>query len=110
MFSRKFFGIAAALVLCAAPAIADEQDFTVINHSGHTIKEFYVSLASHDSWEEDTLGDGVLADGASAKLKFSGFGPDACKWDIKAVYDDGTEAVDHNVDLCSTESFEYTPN
>lgn len=110
MLFRKAFIFATALALCAAPAMAADQDFTVINHSGHTIKNFYVSLASHDTWEEDVLGDGVLADGASTKIMFHGYSSEQCKWDVKAVYDDGSDSIDHNVDLCSTESFEYTPN
>lgn len=110
MFFRKAFGLAAALALCAAPAMADDQDFTVHNHSGHTIKQFYVSLASHDTWEEDVLGDGVLADGASTKIQFKGWSHEDCKWDVKAVYDDGAQSIDHNVDLCSVTDFEYTPN
>jgi len=104
---RKFvFALALALGCVAStlsPAAAAEakQDFTIVNKTGYDIKEVYVSPTKSDDWEEDVLGEDLLSDGDSWKIKFTR-ATKTCKWDLKVVYavDDST-AVWNGIDLCS---------
>ncbi len=103
--------IAAAAVLCAvaAPALAGDQDFKLRNKTGYTIERVYVSAAKTDDWEEDVMGDDVLPDGDSVDITFAS-SENACKFDMKVVYDDKEEAVWSALDLCTISEVEITYN
>src|ERR1700732_3655188 len=93
----------AAVLAMTAPAGADDakQDFKLVNKTGYELKALYVSPTKSDDWQQDVLGQDVLADGQSVNVHFS---PKArtCKWDLKVVYsDDDSSAVWTNVDLCT---------
>lgn len=95
---------AAGLVLAtlaAAPALAEgRQNFTLINKTGYTIAEVYVSPTKSDSWEEDVMGRDVLGHGERVDIVFSRK-EKACKWDLMVVYDDEETAEWHGFDLCA---------
>jgi hypothetical protein len=83
--------LAAALAagISSSPAWADEaatQDFTLVNGTGGEITNLFISETSKDDWEEDVLGDEVLAAGEEVEVKFEGH--DSCYWDIKAQEND----------------------
>ena len=84
----------------AGAAAAGTQDFTLINATGYTLSEVYVSPARARDWEEDVLGRDVLADGARTEITFSR-DTDACLWDLKVVYDDGESAEWDALNLCT---------
>jgi hypothetical protein len=93
-----FFG--AAFVLAMQPALAGDQDFTLVNATGYTISEVYVSPSKAADWEEDVLGRDVLAEGESTEIRFSR-SEDTCRWDLKVVYeDDNSSAEWAALDLC----------
>lgn len=98
---RKMLFTVAAAAACAlaAPAFAGEQDFVLINGTGYTIQEVYVSPTKTQSWEEDVLGRDVLGDGARTTIRFDR-AEDTCLWDLKAVYEDGETAEWQAFDLC----------
>lgn len=102
MIIRKaLFAVLAALMFVApAFAMAADQDFTIVNKSGYTIKHLYVSPVSSDRWGEDVLGKDVLEDGDSTDITFDK-DEDVCKWDIKVVFADNTSAKG-TYDLCAT--------
>ena len=93
--------LCAALILAPAVAAAGDQDFTLRNRTGYTIDQVYVSAVNTDSWEEDVLGRDTLANGEAAEIEFAR-SEDACRWDLKLVYDDGETAEWGNLDLCAT--------
>jgi len=64
--------VAAALftAVAATPAVAGEQDFTLVNHTGVEIHKLYTAPHSSDDWEEDVLGEDTLADGESLDITF----------------------------------------
>jgi hypothetical protein len=95
--------LAAATIIAFSTGIgmAAQQDFTVHNHSGKTIKNLYVSPTSSDHWGDDILGEDTLDDGDSFDVKFDR-DQDECTYDIKVKFEDGSDAEDHDVDLCST--------
>ena len=83
----------------AQPAAAGQQDFVLVNGTGYTIQEVYVSPTRTRSWEEDVLGNDVLADGSRVTIRFNR-AEDTCLWDLKAVYDDGETAEWQGFNLC----------
>lgn len=82
-----------------AAALAADQDFTLVNRTGYTIEQVYVSPIKARDWEEDVLGRDVLDDGDVVNIRFSKR-EDVCRWDLKVVYDDGEEAEWSDFNLC----------
>jgi hypothetical protein len=105
---RKFL-IAGALLVSAmsTAAFAARQDFTITNHTGHTIVTLNVSSHSDDHWGPDILGRDVLNNGEQTDITFDR-NEDQCSWDIKVTYDDGTNNDLRAVDLCHTTEVEFT--
>lgn len=96
--------LASALLLAASTSAAlagSKQDFDLVNKTGYTIDEVYVAPSSSDDWEEDVLGDGVLANGKTTHIRFKRAG-NTCKWDLKVVYTDKETAEWEEFDLCTT--------
>jgi len=73
----------------------------VVNNSGATVTRFYGSNSGAESWQEDILGANTLPPGASVNVNFDD-GTGACSYDFKAVFADGTSAVESGVDVCAT--------
>ena len=96
---RYFAAAMAAALALAGPAVAGDQDFALINATGHTVNEVYVSPSAVDEWEEDVLGQDVLADGARTTIRFER-DTEACLWDLRVVYSDGETADWPGLNLC----------
>ena len=96
---KKFLAAATLLAVTAAPALASDEVLHINNRTGYTINEIYIAPTSTDNWEEDVMGEDALLTNTSVNIDFSR-SEDTCKWDLKAVYDDGTNAVWKNIDLC----------
>ena len=74
--------------------------FTLVNMTGSTIREIYLSPVRKHDWGFDRLGKKVLADGASRFFKLPN--QPTCGRDIKVVFvDDTPSAVWPDVDLCA---------
>ena len=93
--------LAFAMLSPVAASAQGKQDFVLLNNTGYTISEVYVSASRTDDWEEDVLGRDVLANGERVEISFPR-GESACKHDLKVVYDDGEEAEWSGFDLCET--------
>lgn len=76
-----------------------KQDFDLVNKTGYTIDEVYVSPSKSDDWENDVLGQDVLGDGEGVHIRFSRAAK-SCKWDLKVTYDDKSTAEWSGLDLC----------
>jgi hypothetical protein len=86
-------------VMAASPAIAGDADFTLVNRTGYTLREIYVSPTHKEAWGKDRMGDNVLDNGRSRLFKFSD--KSACMQDLKVVFDDdGSEVIWEEFDLC----------
>ena len=92
--------IAAASLLAAGSALAENLDFTMVNKTGYPIDEVYVSSAATNDWEEDVLGRDQLGNGERVEIQFDR-GERGCRWDLKVIYEDEEEAVWQTLDLCS---------
>lgn len=90
----------------ALPAAALDRRVKIINKTGYTMVRFYGSNKGSDSWEEDILGADVLEHNSSVTINFddnSGY----CKFDFKAVFDDGDELIKKNINICEIGAFTY---
>ncbi|MES2986879.1 MAG: hypothetical protein V4808_03140 [Pseudomonadota bacterium] len=96
---KSLLAIAALLAAAATPALASDETLHINNRTGYTINEIYIAPTSTNNWEEDVMGEDALETDTSVNVDFSR-SVDTCKWDLKAVYDDGTNAVWKNIDLC----------
>ncbi len=90
---------ALAMTFMSVGARAGDQDFTLVNRTGYTIEQVYVSPIKSKNWEEDVLGRDVLDDGEKVNIRFSKR-EDVCRWDLKVIYDDGEEAEWSDFNLC----------
>jgi hypothetical protein len=98
-------GLAAVVAMSSttasmAPAQNQKLDFVLVNKTGVTITEIYVSPTKSDDWEEDVLGKDVLKNGERVTIEFAR-SEKTCKWDLKMVDEDDDEAVWKNLDLCT---------
>jgi hypothetical protein len=85
--------------LSSIPAIAGDADFTLVNATGYTIREVYISAANRNAWGSDRLGEGNLDNSRSRLFKFSDSAN--CVQDIKVIFDDGdAEVIWEDLDLC----------
>lgn len=98
---------AAAFVALSGTAFAEEVKFTLKNNSDFSIDELYASPSTENAWGEDILGVDILAGGESGVATIAD-GSAECKYDLKAIAEDGTEHVLEALDLCETPDVEFT--
>jgi hypothetical protein len=90
---------AVAAVFASGTALAGDADFTLVNRTGYTLREVYVSPSHRDAWGKDRMGDAYLDNGKSRLFRFSD--KSSCKQDLKVVFDDdGSDVVWEEFDLC----------
>ena len=77
------------------------------NTTGWTMLRFYASNTSRDDWEEDILGDDVLANNASIVMNIDD-GTGACLFDFKAEFTNGQNLIRNNVNVCEIADYYYT--
>ncbi|MBL9047082.1 MAG: hypothetical protein JNK34_07190 [Tabrizicola sp.] len=76
---------------------------TLYNASYVSITHFYGSNVGSSSWEEDILGSSVIPPGGVVDIDFDD-GTGACLFDFKAIFADGSSAVEEGIDVCRTSS------
>lgn len=91
----RLFNYSALIVilsLCfATTAKAVDLDFDLVNETGYTINQVFVSPAKSDDWQENIL-KGKLRDGETLEISF----PDDVsvkKWDLKINWADNSGSV-----------------
>ena len=75
-------------------------DFTLVNKTGLTIMEVYLSPTNDDEWGEDVMGKDVLANGEKVEITFSS-GETSCNWDLKIVDEDKDDVEWTKLNLCT---------
>ncbi len=109
MLYRSFLNLALGTALVAAtaiPAAALDRRVRIVNNTGYTMVEFYGSHTDARTWQEDILGRDVLNPYSSVNVNFDD-GTGYCIFDFKAVFNNGREAVDYNINVCEIGSFTY---
>ncbi|TMM49799.1 hypothetical protein [Qipengyuania marisflavi] len=100
----------AAFTVVSAPAAASDEVLTVVNRTGYTIAEMYISPSAANDWEEDVLYSDVLDAGDAWRIDFSN-SADTCWWDVKVVYQlDGEEVFWRNFNFCKISRIELYYN
>jgi hypothetical protein len=74
------------------------------NLSGRTVFRFFGSRVTTNSWEEDILGNDVLAAGRSLNVNFDD-GTGACQFDFRVIFADGGERIENNINVCAVSTF-----
>jgi hypothetical protein len=99
---KKWF-LAVGLAILVAGSVSmlarGDQDFTLVNKTGLSIDELYLSPANDNEWGEDVLGKDVLKTGESVKIKFS-HKESECTWDMKIVDEEKDDIVWEDINLC----------
>jgi hypothetical protein len=110
LFKNTLLALGAAGLMTlgtAAPSLAGEQDFTLVNKTGLIFTEVYVEPTSNqEDWGDDVMGDQVLDANHEVDIEFEG--SDECLYDIKLVDEKGTEWTVAELDLCKIHSFTLT--
>jgi hypothetical protein len=101
-------GVAASLV--AGSTFAADADFMLVNKTGYSIRQIYISSENND-WGNNRIDPSATLE--NNRLRFVKFSDKAsCKRDVKAVFDDATEATWKGLDLCKVDklSLKYDRN
>jgi hypothetical protein len=89
-----------------ANSFALDRRVRIINNSAYDIHRFYASSVGAKTWEEDILGDGILPSGSSVVINIDD-GTGYCKYDFRAVFEDGEAVVTEAVNVCEISEFTY---
>lgn len=103
---RHAFMVGLVTATLASPALALDRRVTIVNNTGFGIVNFYGSNTGANDWQEDILGQDVLPSGSQVTINFND-GSGYCKFDFKAVFDDGDVLVRENVNVCEIGTFTY---
>jgi len=99
-------GLVPVILLTATSANALDRRVRIVNKTGYTIERFYASSVGQNSWEEDILGDDVLRSGSAVSINIDD-GTGYCKYDFRAVFEDGDVLEKASVNVCETGTFTY---
>ena len=97
----RLFAIAAAAVVLAQPLFAQDVVFTISNNGSAALVELYASPKSAGTWGADMLGGAQIGSGEAAEVIISGEAAGQCDYDLRMVFDDGSELVNAS-NLCDT--------
>jgi hypothetical protein len=91
-------------VATGPPASALDRQIQLTNTTHLAIVELYASYVGTGVWRQDILGDDFLLPGNSIVVNIDD-GSASCRFDLKAVFDDGTEVIRRNVNICGVEHY-----
>jgi hypothetical protein len=86
------------------PAAALDRHIQLTNNTRMPIVEIYLAPVGSGRWQKDLLGHEILLPANSALLDFED-GTGYCRFDLKIVYDDGTDLLQRDVNVCRMEGF-----
>jgi hypothetical protein len=87
----------------AAPALAQDVQYELVNSTGLTLMEFYTSPVDQGTWGDDLLGANVLAAGEAGTVTIAD-GSAQCDYDLRFVFEDGQELID-SANICDMASY-----
>lgn len=105
--TRILFSTAMLLLVSSQAATAANRHVDIINKTGMTLKHFYASSTGSSNWEEDILGRDTIANGETFDIDIDD-GTGACRFDFRAVFQNGSESVKRNINVCEISTFTYT--
>ena len=91
MHKLKYFSVAAAaLVMLAGPASADDLVFQLKNGTKSVLTRFYTSPVGVDKWEEDVFGEDVLNPGETIEITIAD-GRSVCEYDMRFEFTEDSD-------------------
>jgi hypothetical protein len=81
----------------APPAQAANPSFNLVNQGRRTIREFYASPSSQQSWGPDRLGTEVVGPGQRFPVRLP---VGECTYDIRIVFQDGEAREQRRINAC----------
>jgi hypothetical protein len=101
---RTMLITAAAAVMIATPALADDWDFILVNNSGKSIKTVELAPAGTTTFQPNKIDpdmkrDAVIKAGGRMTVHFDKAGAQ-CRFDVKATFEDGSNATWSNINVC----------
>lgn len=109
MFDKLKIGLSALVLTVgvSSSALAYDRHVTLINDSSNDIVEFYGSNTGTSDWQEDILGVDTLESGEEANIDFDDE-TGHCMFDFKAIFDDGSEAIEEQFNVCELSTVTVT--
>lgn len=105
---RAALAATALLAFGAGTASAEDLTFKLINKSSAGVTEFYVSHAGTKQWEESLIPEGsVLPAGNEIDVQIAD-GRATCEYDIRSVFEDGSDHEEYGLNLCELGSYTYS--
>ena len=92
--------IGAALLAVAAPALAEDWDFVLVNKTGKTIKTVEVSEVGKAEWTPETLDEDMVHDPVRNGMNHTVHYDKGCKVDVRLTFSDGSQSVFGNFNAC----------
>jgi hypothetical protein len=100
VLSRSVLLTSLALSLLAPEgATAQDRRVRITNASNVTMNNFYASNTQRKNWEEDILGNSVVAPGQSVMVNIND-GSGACMFDFRAVMANGRKVESYGMNVC----------
>lgn len=86
----------------------NKANFWFLNNTGKTVQSFFVSPHSQQSWGDDVLGRGTLAEGMGTAVIFPAGVHHICVEDFKLVFADGTsQTYTAGINVCHIHALEF---
>ena len=101
--------IVVSLLTCNANADSLDRHVRVHNNSSYNLTGLHASNIAAIVWEEDILGNGILAPGRYINVNFDD-GSGYCRYDLKAVFSSGAEVIRWNVNVCEANDWHIFNN
>ena len=97
-------GFTSSASVQAQSSDGEDRRVMVYNDTSRAMFRFYASNTRRTGWEEDILGRGVIISGGSKRINIDD-GTGMCMFDLKAVFEGGTEVVRRNFNVCRNSSW-----
>lgn len=107
MLNTTHTALCAAFLSLATTAQSEDLSFTIFNDSSADLVEFNVSKSTTNSWEANLMRGGYLAPGYEIDVVIAD-GQTTCVYDLRGIFDDGSEVEDFRIDMCELGSYTFT--
>ncbi|GMU56951.1 MAG: hypothetical protein AMXMBFR33_60970 [Candidatus Xenobia bacterium] len=106
---RKALFTAFLLIMGATSALADDQDFLLLNRTGAELRDLRVAPVETEEWSEDLLRTQTVATGQDRLVMFDTENQ-APKWNVRAQDEKGNKLEWREVDLITATTLVLEPD
>ena len=98
------FPVLVFIILGIANAVANDLDFTLVNHAGRSFEGLYITASDNKDWDANLLLNGTaLAAGEKIRVRFKGDAKSET-WDFNVVDDEGLSVTFDKVKLTGVDT------